>query len=323
MRAICSAEHFATELPRNLRDRHRTRLADGDELQDAREAVDAGPDGRRFRRAVRAETALQAELVTEEEVGRMLRTGVVTVPWADEWQRSWRRLVINDFDDIWTTAARAAGEVLRPGMERIGATIAESDIALRTWIETRSGERIVQFTDAQLQAFRETFRRALVDQPSIHARQMRDLLRDVVPLDARRADQVRRFRQAQVEGGLSAGRVEARTRRFARKKQTQRIDAIARTETTDAFNQSTLDAVDGAHFRGELPQGSVRAKECITALDERVSPCCGPLHGVVILWAESFEPVGCPPAPRPTFHTNCRCTVSPVLLTAAPIRLAA
>lgn len=99
-----------------------------------------------------------------------------------------------------------------------------------------------------------------------------------------------------------------------------RAVAIARTETLKANNYATLEAYKQSNV--------VVGKQWYTAVDERVCPMCGPLHGKVVglskdffnkgesqvgsdgqTYAVDYEDIGAPPR-----HTNCRCTLIPVTI---------
>lgn len=82
----------------------------------------------------------------------------------------------------------------------------------------------------------------------------------------------------------------------------QRAAAIAVTEVTRAYAEGNM-----AAWRAS---GVVAAREWQTAVDERVCPLCGPLHGKIARMGEPF-PFGGQGPPR---HVRCRCWIVPVVV---------
>jgi HK97 family phage portal protein len=86
---------------------------------------------------------------------------------------------------------------------------------------------------------------------------------------------------------------------------------IARTETIRAANAATEDAFKQS--------GIVEAKQWFTALDERVDDECAALEGKIVDIGDNFREIdaGNPVwdnVEYPPIHPNCRCTLSPVLI---------
>lgn len=90
-----------------------------------------------------------------------------------------------------------------------------------------------------------------------------------------------------------------------------RAELIASTEVTRAYAEG--------NFQAYSESGVVQRWEWRTAMDERVCPICGPLHGVQLTMGESFtgfvpddirirDDISAPPA-----HPRCRCWVVPVI----------
>ena len=75
----------------------------------------------------------------------------------------------------------------------------------------------------------------------------------------------------------------------------QRARTMARTETMFAFNTAKDE---------EFRKYGIEKVEWVAALDERMCPVCGKLHGKI------FEIDQCPPCPA---HPNCRCVTIPFI----------
>ena len=94
-----------------------------------------------------------------------------------------------------------------------------------------------------------------------------------------------------------------------------RIDSITRTEVTNASNYGSEQAY--------IDSWVVESKEWFTSIDERVCPNCNPLHWKTIkLWWTFFKKwdtaawglkLDYKTIKRPSLHTNCRCTLIPIL----------
>lgn len=88
-------------------------------------------------------------------------------------------------------------------------------------------------------------------------------------------------------------------------------ERVARTESIRTANATTQDA-----FRRS---GVVTGKQWFTALDERVDGECAALDGKIVDIDENFEelegvPTPYKDVPYPPLHPNCRCTLSPVII---------
>ena len=80
-----------------------------------------------------------------------------------------------------------------------------------------------------------------------------------------------------------------------------RAQKIAVTEVTRAFASGN----EAAWRASKVVEG----KEWMTAVDERVCPMCGPLHGKIVPLNDTFGGVGNPPR-----HVSCRCWILPVVI---------
>ena len=123
-----------------------------------------------------------------------------------------------------------------------------------------------------------------------------------------------------IEGGESVTKIRKRlTGYFEGDDIRQRTELIARTETNWAYNEGAVD--------GYKQSGVVKAKEWLTAQDDRLCEFCEPMNGKIVdvdkSWFKtgeefegneggvlsfSYEDVGHPP-----LHPRCRCTIIPVL----------
>lgn len=124
------------------------------------------------------------------------------------------------------------------------------------------------------------------------------LLRDVVPLDERRAGAVSRFRAALQDQGVRDSVADDRASRYAARLVAQRAEVIARTEMQTAVQQGRVELWTELQEQGAVPEGSVREK-WITSRDERVDEDCDVLDNEVRELG-GFE--------GPPLHVQCRCT---------------
>ncbi len=130
--------------------------------------------------------------------------------------------------------------------------------------------------------------------------------------------------RAEVGKGIEAGESVTKIRKrltgyFDGDDIRQRTELIARTETNWAYNEGAVD--------GYIQSGVVKAKEWLTAQDDRLCEFCEPMNGKIVgideSWFKtgeefegneggklsfSYEDVGHPP-----LHPRCRCSIIPVL----------
>lgn len=106
--------------------------------------------------------------------------------------------------------------------------------------------------------------------------------------------------RVQLEEAMSQGegieKIARRIRQVFEEASVYRSAMIARTETTNAANMGSLSAAK---------RGGCQTKTWYTAMDERVCPYCGILHGKTIGIDDVFpgDILG------PSRHPNCRCTL--------------
>jgi SPP1 gp7 family putative phage head morphogenesis protein len=123
-----------------------------------------------------------------------------------------------------------------------------------------------------------------------------------------------------IEAGEGARGIRQRiTNEFTKIEKVQ-ASAIARTETIWAFNEGAV--------QGYIQSGVVSGKQWWAANDDRTCMYCSSMHGEIIgvernffnkgedgvtpdgdIYMSPYEDIGHPP-----LHTNCRCTIVPVLI---------
>jgi hypothetical protein len=171
------------------------------------------------------------------------------------------------------------------------------------WAEKRSAALVVDVTKGVRAAIRVATSDALAR--GQHAGALARELRDVIGLDERRATAVVNFRTAQIEAGVDAKVVEARTSKYADRLLAQRAEVIARTEIFAAIAQGRNE-----FWRELISDGVVEAKDItrtwVASGAENMCPICEDLDGETAGLGEEFKGgYDAPPS-----HTACVCSVT-------------
>lgn len=125
------------------------------------------------------------------------------------------------------------------------------------------------------------------------------LLREVVPLDERRAGALANFRARLQALGVKESVADARASRYATRLVGQRAETIARTEMQLAVEAGRVELWRELSAQDVVPESAVSQK-WITSRDERVDEDCDLLDG------ETRELGGF--SEGPPLHPSCRCT---------------
>lgn len=168
------------------------------------------------------------------------------------------------------------------------------------WARERSANLVVGITDGTRQSVRRVLaagQDGRLSDPSV-----RKALREVLPLDPRRATALVNFRSRLESQGMEAARIDALADRYARRLVAQRADAVARTEGARAIAEGRLDL-----WRDLAQEGTVQEKHVVrqwtTMRDEGVDAQCEDLDGEIAGLDGGYSTADAPPA-----HVNCRCS---------------
>lgn len=127
---------------------------------------------------------------------------------------------------------------------------------------------------------------------------LNDLAKRVKGIEETTRDEIRNVIGQMGREGLSVDQAQARLLEMAEINSVSRAEAIARTESAQAYSAGSM-----AYYK---ESGVVGGMEWLTS-----DPCpiCAPLDGAVAKLGEQFAGgFDHPPA-----HTNCRCAIAPVL----------
>ena len=142
-------------------------------------------------------------------------------------------------------------------------------------------------------------------------------IRDLVGLTRSQMQAVINARTRLIAQGLSGADLDRAVLRTYEQKVRERAATIARTETIRAANAGQVALVKQLERDGLIPMA---AMEWIVTPDDRLCPICEPMDGQVRPVGASFvSPFDGSRAAFPPIHVNCRCALSPTLVTAADV----
>ena len=258
----------------------------------------------------------QADDIKFDELRNAVRDHQFTVETWDRWQSDYINVVNEQFDPQWRAGIVAGADAISDDIAGVIGQLPRFDEnadSIGRWIDTRGGEFITNMVDQQKLATTNIIRHMVTDRGAGPA-ELGKVLRPVVGLNRRQSIAVTTFMDALRSDGVSEDRVQARARTYSHRLQRQRATMIARTELASAFNYGQQNQIDQAVDGGDI--NAIVLKRFFTALDERVCPICGPLHGVAIVHDATFPST----LPRvnggkgattltPPLHPQCRCTI--------------
>lgn len=212
---------------------------------------------------------------------------------------------------VWQASLVAGSETVRRKLSRdAGRQIRFDEAAERMskWTSEHSLEFATNMTNQQVESIRQSIQKVVVEQGK-GSRSLAKVIEQTAGLTKRQAGAVINLREQLSKDGASEEVIDKQAARYTEKLKRVRAKRIARTESALAFNFGGFQQMKEASSSGDLD--GVVVKRFYTALDERVCPVCGRLHGVVIPMDETF-PTGSKTIPNifvPPLHPNCRCRV--------------
>lgn len=264
-------------------------------------------------RLVRILVSVRGELrsvLTYREIGEALISGELSDEALAQWRQTYSQFVDEKLRPEWERQIEIAGRQ----MGRDVALAADAPFAFTPagarvveWIEQRGAERVVAWTDVQIDAAKAIISNAR--QEGLGVDELGRRLRAVTGLTPRQAQAVERMREALLADGLSAQDAARQVQRYADQLHRQRAATIARTELAAANNQGQHAAILEARENGLF--GAPVQKVWSTAADERMCDVCAVMDGKKALLDEPFDDG----TDLPPIHPMCRCVVNYEVMT--------
>lgn len=265
----------------------------------------------KIQRAIRKMWNTEREIITKEEMEKVLQYSWVPVEWIQRFTNDYTVFVNEVMAPAWRDAMQNAVEYMNGQIERYAKKQFEDTHIgkfIEDWIREHGGELIVQLSEAQHEAIREILRIYILEHP-LSPYDLAKVIEPLIGLTSSEAVAVARYRESLVKENLSENVIENLTNKYAEFLLKKRALRIARTELSYAYNRGQLEAIREAKangfFRGEV------IKTWLTAGDERTCEFCQSLDGEVVGLEETYpgatkreQEILTPPA-----HPMCRCTV--------------
>jgi len=265
----------------------------------------------KIQRAIRKMWNTEREIITKEEMEKVLQYSWVPVEWIQRFTNDYTVFVNEVMAPAWRDAMQNAVEYMNGQIERYAKKQFEDTHIgklIEDWIREHGGELIVQLSEAQHEAIREILRIYILEHP-LSPYDLAKAIKPLIGLTSSEAVAVARYRESLVKENLSENVIENLTNKYAEFLLEKRALRIARTELSYAYNRGQLEAIREAKangfFRGEV------IKTWLTAGDERTCEFCQSLDGEVVGLEETYpgatkreQEILTPPA-----HPMCRCTV--------------
>ena len=265
----------------------------------------------KIQRAIRKMWNTEREIITKEEMEKVLQYSWVPVEWIQRFTNDYTVFVNEVMAPAWRDAMQNAVEYMNGQIERYAKKQFEDTHIgkfIEDWIREHGGELIVQLSEAQHEAIREILRIYILEHP-LSPYDLAKVIEPLIGLTSSEAVAVARYRESLVKENLSENVIENLTNKYAEFLLKKRALRIARTELAYAYNRGQLEAIREAKangfFRGEV------IKTWLTAGDERTCEFCQSLDGEVVGLEETYpgatkreQEILTPPA-----HPMCRCTV--------------
>ena len=163
-------------------------------------------------------------------------------------------------------------------------------------------------------AIKNTIRHFGIDE-GMGPRELGRYIRPMIGLTEREEIAVEKVRARLIKLGKTNKQVIQQTNNYQARLWRLRAERIARTETSFAYNNGSLEQMTQYQERGLINDPII--KRYHTAEDERVCPWCNALNRQVIGLKETFPGYTkrLPNVFVPPVHPNCRCTIIYEVLT--------
>ena len=240
----------------------------------------------------------QQQAITYKELRQAILSGELLLEYLNQWQQDYSKFLIDAYTpNVERAILQAANDLRREyGPYFLDPVSPKIDL----FIKTNGGRLIREVTRQQYQAINTLVRQASLTE-IMTVDELARAIRPCIGLTSRQAQQTQKYFETLVDGGLSPKKAQEKQLVFAAKLHRQRAATIAQTEMAFAYNAGLDASVQQSIEDGILPQ-TVK-EQWLTALDERVCPVCGKMHGETVDIGKPFSFGGTgPPA-----HPNCRC----------------
>jgi hypothetical protein len=179
--------------------------------------------------------------------------------------------------------------------------------ALTEWVIGHGAELAVNLNEVQESAIRAILKDVYIDNPRSSAVAVKYLRKVGFGLVGRWEKNYRN-QEAQImdmvgQGKISLGQANSSLDRLWKQLIRERSRLIADTESSFAYNNGSLTAVQQSQSEGKF-NGLTVEKQWVSSVDERRCATCGALHQEHVPTDDSFSTGACPPA-----HPACRCSL--------------
>lgn len=154
------------------------------------------------------------------------------------------------------------------------------------WAEQRSSALVVGIDESTRAAVRAAMKVSV--QNGLHIDSTAKLLRDVIPLDERRARGVANYRARLAADGVKDEIAERKVAAYAEKMVAQRAEVIARTECFSSINEGRADLWRELADEGVISEAKV-VRQWLTSRDERLCGDCEALDNETAGLNEAFS----------------------------------
>jgi SPP1 gp7 family putative phage head morphogenesis protein len=243
----------------------------------------------------------EGRLINAEEVKKLLQGNEEYI---DSFEEEFSKFVNDKIARLWRSGAGSGVGAFQIALSRLGAETEYEDLSdsIQKWINDSAGKLISNVTENQREAIKVILEHYTVTEFKA-PQAIAVILEPAIGLTAQQGRALVRYRASlEAQTGLWASTVDALTQRRADDLKRKRALTIARTETTNAFNEGQQIKINRMLEKEEI-KGPV-LKEWITSEDEKVCKICGPLDGIRVPLNGRFGSLNGPSA-----HPNCRCTL--------------
>lgn len=257
-----------------------------------------------LRRAFARTWAKQRGIVSLDIIYEAIKAGKFTAATRTQLQALYVDLVNATIVPQWEAALGSSSKFMTAQLKASIGVDTPLDIQstiTQDWIRRRGTALAVNLTNNQHDALKKML--SLAAENGMTQNAAAKHIQHAVSITPRQAEWVNNHYRARIADGANATQAKLSSKRYAKRLHVMRAKRIARTELSNAYNEGAV-----GHMRQLLSTdllGEEMEKESYAALDERVCPICGDLHGERVGINEQFSGG----FDRPTFHPDCRCTL--------------
>lgn len=253
------------------------------------------------------------DAIKDQEIRNAITSGQISETWLERWRQDYARTINEELRPVWVDTMGKAGDRIISGIDGLGLAGVNRTLLGRRyaeWIRQRSGDLIVDITEAQRRAINTVIFRHTVTEP-LGPEELSRLIRPLIGLTERQAGTADRFYMELRADGVPEREARRRTQDRIATIRRRRARNIARTETAYAYNFGQFEAMREANQQQIFGAGVAIKKRWWAQQDERTCPWCEPLHDTVIGLEETFpgRTKRVPSTYVPPAHPQCRCLI--------------